>query len=151
MFLLRTIALGVATGGRTTAGITAVTLTAGRREPRGGGALGLLAGPRAHVVVPVLAAGELVADKLPKTPSRTEPGGLLARAVTAALAAAALAERAGRSARFPAVLAAGTAVGAAYAGRRWRAFAQSRGWPDPAAAVAEDLTAAGLAWAAVRG
>jgi uncharacterized membrane protein len=41
-------------------------------------------------IISVLAIGELVADKLPKTPSRKAPPGFIARIVTGALCGAAL-------------------------------------------------------------
>src|SRR6266853_6856718 len=41
-------------------------------------------------IVSVLAIGELIADKLPKTPSRKAPVGFIARIVTGALSGAAL-------------------------------------------------------------
>src|SRR5580693_5298282 len=56
------------------------------------------------VIFTVLALGELVADKLPKTPSRTAPVGLIARIVTAALTGACIAAAGGESAAFGAVL-----------------------------------------------
>src|SRR5712671_3159322 len=49
--------------------------------------LGYAAAP---YVFSVLAVGELIADKLPKSPSRKAPMGLLARIVTGALCGAAL-------------------------------------------------------------
>src|SRR5438046_3163978 len=53
-----------------------------------------------------LMLGELVADKLPKTPSRTEPGPFIGRIMTGGLSGAGLAAGAGRS------LVAGIIVGA---------------------------------------
>ncbi len=45
----------------------------------------------------ILALGELIADKLPKMPPRTQPGLLAARVITGALSAAGLCFSAGRS------------------------------------------------------
>ena len=53
--------------------------------------LGLLDRPMILIAVTVLAIGELIAGKLPKTPSRTAPLGLIARIVLGAGSAAALA------------------------------------------------------------
>jgi uncharacterized membrane protein len=41
-------------------------------------------------IISALAVGELIADKLPKTPSRKSPPGFIARIVTGALSGAAL-------------------------------------------------------------
>jgi uncharacterized membrane protein len=49
--------------------------------------LGLAATP---YIISVLAIGELIADKLPKTPSRKTPPGFITRIVTGALSGAAL-------------------------------------------------------------
>jgi uncharacterized membrane protein len=46
----------------------------------------------------LFAVGELVADKLPRTPSRTAPVGLIARIVTGAIAGACVAAAGGRGA-----------------------------------------------------
>jgi uncharacterized membrane protein len=93
-----------------------------------------------------LAAGELVGDKLPMTPARTQPAALFARASAAAFCGSRLATRDGGSPYVGASVAAGAAIGAAFAGYRLRAFAsKSLGFPDPVVAVAEDAIAFGLA------
>lgn len=136
--LLRAAALGAATGGRTFAPLVAVSLT----RPTS-------TAPRGAVLV--LGAAELVADKLPKTPSRTEPAGLVARAVTAGVGAGVLARRSGTDPYAPVALAAITAVTAAFTGRSYRGWAAQRGWPDVLAAAAEDVWSFALALAAARG
>jgi uncharacterized membrane protein len=135
--LLRAVAFGAATGGRTFAPLVALALT--RPTPTA---------PRATALL--LGGGELVADKLARTPSRTEPSGLLARAVTSGIGAGVLTRRAGADPYLPVVVAAITAIGAAYAGRAYRGWIADRGWPDLPAAVAEDAWSWGLAMAAAR-
>lgn len=142
--LLRASVLGAATGGRTTAGVTALALTAGPDAPSG--ALGR---PAAKVLVPLLALGELVGDKLPATPSRTEPAGLVGRAAAAALCGWTTAGRTHDAPAVPVVAAAGAALATSYAGAAYRGWCARRGWPDWPAAVLEDVIAFGAAaWAA---
>lgn len=136
--VLRSAALGAATGGRTFAPLVALSLTGS--TPAGSRAAVLLVG-----------GAELVTDKLAKTPSRTEPSGLLARVVTAGIGAGVLSRRAGAGPYVPVAVAAITAVGAAFAGRAYRRWVADRGWPDLPAAVAEDAWSWGLALAAARG
>jgi uncharacterized membrane protein len=107
---------------------------------------------RAHVggrygapAILLLGAGELVGDKLPATPPRTDPPGLAARVATGGLCGY----------RFDGVLgvavAAVAAVGAAYGGREARArIVKATKLPDPVVAVAEDALALSLAALAVR-
>jgi uncharacterized membrane protein len=109
---IRSFAIGAATGLRTMSGPTAVGMGTGWGR-----------------ILPLLALGELIADKLPSTPSRTIPAALAAR-----MAGGALAGIAG-------------AVGAAYAGSAYRKFA-SRYVPPIIAALLEDGVAIAVARAA---
>src|ERR1700685_4762014 len=52
--------------------------------------LAFLGAPITPYVLSVLAIGELIADKLPKTPSRKAPPGFIARIVTGGLSGAAI-------------------------------------------------------------
>jgi len=52
--------------------------------------LAFLGAPITPYILSVLAIGELISDKLPKTPSRKAPAGFAARVVTGALCGAAL-------------------------------------------------------------
>ncbi|WNI14361.1 hypothetical protein [Actinacidiphila sp. ITFR-21] len=151
--LMGTGLIGVVSGLRSQLGVAAVALTTDRhRAAARPGAL--LAGRRAGAVAATAAAGELVGDKLPNTPSRLGPAGLLPRIVLGAFAATALADRAGRGRRTAIPLPAAAAIGAAaafggaHAGARWRRAVADRGLPDWPAALAEDAVAAALAWAA---
>jgi uncharacterized membrane protein len=138
MILLRSLAIGVASGMRSSLGVTAPGLF------RPG------AGANPATARRVLAIwGELVSDKLPKTPSRLEPPGLAARFVSGGVGALVLARRAGAPPVVPLLAGlAGAAVGA-YGGAAWRRWAAARR-PDWQGAVVEDAVGIGLAVAACR-
>jgi uncharacterized membrane protein len=139
--LLRAAAIGAAAGGRTTAGPAALALTShadGRR--------------RRKLLATVALAGELVGDKLPRTPNRDEPAGVIGRAGACLGCGAALAGRRGEAA-VPAALA-GLVGGAAglHLGLWWRTRQAERiGVPPLAAALMEDAMVLCLAAIACRG
>ncbi len=109
-----------------------------------------LLGHRAVRPVAVTAAlGELVADKLPSTPPRTEARGLVPRIGLGGLSAGLLARSVGAPVPVAVAVGAGTAAGAAFAGMAARG-ALARRLPPLAAALAEDLVAVMLAVGALR-
>jgi uncharacterized membrane protein len=125
--VFRALAAGAVCGLRTMCGPATVVPLAGAR--------------RAAVVV--LALGELVVDKLPQTPSRTQPFGLAARAITGAVSAASTAGE--RRDRVPAaLLGVAAAMGAAYAGAAYRSFCARRRLPAIPSALIEDALAYGV-------
>jgi uncharacterized membrane protein len=148
--LVRSVLLGMVTGGRMFTGLAAVAITTpqqGGRKP-----LSLLTGTRATRAVSLLAAGELVGDKLPKTPPRTQPPALVGRLGAGATSAAALAQRAGEAPLLPAVLGAAGALAWSYAGVAARAAAAAKAGSDLPGAVVEDaLCVAGAAALALPG
>jgi len=97
-----------------------------------------------HVLLTVLAIGELIADKLPFTPSRKAVGPFIARIVSGALCGATIG--AARNSMFLMTLlgaagaVAGTLGGAAARARMAAAFGR-----DLPAALLEDVVAVGLA------
>lgn len=95
------------------------------------------------------ALGELVADKLPSIPARTEPPGLAARALTGLASGVLVARTMGLAAKRAAVVGSLTAVPAAYGGLALRRYLTSR-LPAVAAAGVEDLLAGSLAYAGIR-
>lgn len=106
---------------------------------------GRLGGGGLRTAALTAAAGELVADKLPVTPSRTSPPALGGRLASGAAAGGLLGGAAG------AALGGACAVFGAVAGERTRATLGMRtGLPDPLVAVVEDALAVGLAVAATR-
>lgn len=93
-------------------------------------------------VLTLFAIGELVYDKLPVARPRTEPMGLITRAVTGGLSGAALALSGGRGVAAGALLGAAGAVAAAFAGYVIRrGLVQQTKLPDFVVAVVEDLLA----------
>ncbi|HEX6454513.1 MAG TPA: hypothetical protein VF060_34255 [Trebonia sp.] len=134
---------GAATGLRSTVAVAALV---------NAGAPGLphqLTGQAARIGALLGVAGELVADKLPSTPSRLGPSGLGGRLALAATAGAVLA-RGGKDPVLPAVVvAAAAALASAKIGHDVRTAAAKR-VPPLAAAAAEDTVALGLAAASTR-
>ena len=135
--LARSLALGVAAGGRSTLGLFAPAV------------LGGPAGPVVRTLAAGLVGAELTADKLPATPNRLAPAGIVPRFASGAVGATLIARRESATPTGP-VLAAvlGTALGA-LAGTSWRASAERRGWTWQAALV-EDAVATCLAVLACR-
>ena len=111
----------------------------------------LLASEYVPAVLGALAVGELVGDKLPQTPNRTELPGLAARIVSGAVVGGSVA--AGYKKSVPAGIALGAlaAVAAAYAGQNIRrAVSNESGIPSPLLGAVEDLIAVGIATAALQ-
>ena len=95
----------------------------------------------------VLAVGELIADKLPVVPSRTDMGPLVSRGISGALGGAAVASARKRPAVVGALIGASTAVLATFAVTNFRRAAKERtGVPDFVWALLEDavVIASGL-------
>jgi uncharacterized membrane protein len=96
------------------------------------------------VVFSLLAIGELIADKLPFIPARTQPGPLGARIVFGAICGAALCLSGGASLLLGAILGGLGAIAGAFAGYHYR-LCLSRGatLPDLLIALLEDVVAVG--------
>jgi uncharacterized membrane protein len=97
-------------------------------------------------IISVLAIGELIADKLPNTPSRKAPPGFIARIVTGGLSGAALGASGGS---WIAGLAAGVigAIAGTFGGYEFRArLVKATGGKDLPIALLEDLIAIGGAF-----
>jgi uncharacterized membrane protein len=134
---------GAATGLRSTVAMAALINAGVPGLPR------QLTGYVAKVAASLGVAGELVADKLPSTPSRLQPVGLGGRLALAAAAGAVLA-RSAKDPLLPTVaVAAAAALLSARIGHDVRAAASKR-VPPAAAATAEDALALGLAAASAR-
>ncbi len=104
--------------------------------------LAFLDRPILLAVVTLLAIGELIADKLPKTPSRTAPLGLTARIVLGGASAAALAVSARTGVSLAVVAGAVGGIVGAFGGYNVRHFlVAKKGLPDFAVAIAEDAVA----------
>ncbi len=128
----RSALLGIATGCRSSLGLSAPALTnPGAGAVRKVGALGAI-------------GAELYADKLEGTPERTGAQGLPLRFASAAVGAGALSARAEANAALPMLAGLAGAAAGAFGGLGWRRWAGNR-VPDWQAAVIEDGVALALA------
>jgi uncharacterized membrane protein len=106
--------------------------------------LAFMGSAAAAYLLTVLMLAELVADKLPFTPSRTRPGSFIGRILTGGLAGAALSGGIGESLVAGAVLGALGGVAGTLGGYRARTgLVRALGTPDYVVALAEDAVAVG--------
>ncbi len=114
--------------------------------------LSLIGSVPSVVIFTVLAVVELVADKLPRTPNRTSPPGLIARIVTGGLTGACVAAGGAQEVFLGALDGAGGGVVGAFAGYQARTrLVKALGKPDIYVALLEDLVAiAGGLWVVSR-
>jgi uncharacterized membrane protein len=110
--------------------------------------LSLIGSVPSVVILTILAVVELVMDKLPKTPNRTSPPGLIARIVTGGLTGACVAESGAQGALLGAVLGAVGGVAGCFGGYYVRTrLVKALVSPDFNVALLEDLVAiAGCLW-----
>jgi uncharacterized membrane protein len=114
------------------------------------GPLALVTGSKFITTTSLLAAGELVADKLPFTPNRTAAGPLVGRALAGGLSGAVICSANRRSVAAGALIGAAAAVGAAYGAYELRKEAgRHLHLPDAIIALAEDALVAALGAALV--
>jgi uncharacterized membrane protein len=106
----------------------------------------------AAVILTMLALVELVTDKLPKTPSRTAPPGLIARILLGGLSGACVASAGGEGIVLGAVLGIVGALVGTYGGYQVRTrLVKTLGTPDFVIALLEDLvTIGGSLWVVSR-
>jgi len=116
------------------------------------GLLSLIGSLPSVVIFTLLAVAELVADKLPQTPSRTAPVGLIARIVTGGLTGACVAAGGGEGSLVGAVLGAVGGVVGCFGGYQARTgLVKALGTRDIYVALVEDLVAiAGCLWVVSR-
>ncbi len=116
------------------------------------GPLAWIGSTTAVVVFTVLAVLELVADKLPSTPSRTAPPGLIARIAMGGLSGACLGAAAGGSTGLGGLLGIAGALVGCFGGYQARTnLVRTLGTPDAVVAVLEDvITIAGSLWVVSR-
>jgi uncharacterized membrane protein len=108
--------------------------------------LAFMGSTAAVAIFTVLAIAELVADKLPSTPSRTAPVGLIARFLCGALAGSCVGVSAGQGPLYGAMLGAVGGLAGAFAGYQWRTgLVRALKVPDLAIALLEDAIAIGAA------
>ncbi|HTZ58297.1 MAG TPA: DUF4126 family protein [Acidobacteriaceae bacterium] len=104
--------------------------------------LAFLAGKISLVVFSVFAIGELVADKLPFIPRRTQTGPLVVRIVFGAICGAALSISAASSPLAGAILGGAGGIAGAFAGYYYRRSLGGK-FPDILLALLEDVVAVG--------
>jgi len=106
--------------------------------------LSLIGSVPSVAIFTLLAVLELVADKLPRTPSRTAPPGLIARIVTGAVTGACVAAGGGQGALLGAVIGAAGGVVGCFAGYQARTgLVKALSTRDLYVALLEDLVAIG--------
>jgi uncharacterized membrane protein len=106
--------------------------------------LSFLGSRAATIVLSLLALGELVADKLQKTPNRTNPGPLVFRVITGGFSSMAICASAHQSLVIGAILGVLGSIAAAFAGYEIRhRLVKTFGLPDFGVAAAEDIVAIG--------
>jgi uncharacterized membrane protein len=116
------------------------------------GWLALIGSLSAVVIFTVLAIIELVADKLPRTPNRTAPPGLIARIVMGGLMGACITAAAAQGVFIGALLGAVGGIAGCFLGYRARSgLVHVLGIRDIYVALAEDMVAiAGSLWVVSR-
>lgn len=140
--LLRAAALGVVAGMRSQLPLALLSLAAHQHDRDQQNLPEALTSPKVTALLLANAAGEIVVDKLPFTPSRLIPGSLVVRAGLGALAGALLSRSAGQEPVKGAAVGAAGALAGSYAGYTMRAgLVETTGWPDPLFAVLEDVAA----------
>lgn len=139
--ILRVALLGIVTGMRT---FVPFALLAWLAPP-----VGWLAKIWVRVAITLASASELVVDKLPNTPSRLSPFGMVGRVASAGLMGWALTAQAQGPVWLGVTLGVAGAVGGAFAGNKLRGFlGRATGKPDLWFALSEDALALGIgAWA----
>ena len=100
--------------------------------------------PAVDKALKLLAAGELVADKLPFVPARTHPGPLAARALTGGVSGAAISTATKRPWWVGAIIGAAAAVGATFGAHKLRKWiTEEHHVPDTVVGLVEDAVVAG--------
>ncbi len=133
-------ALGLVAGMRTMSAPALISRVARKGQLAvKGSKLGFLNSTGAVSATAILAVGELIADKLPSIPARTDVGPLAARLVSGSLSGAVLCAAKKRSPWLGAFYGALGALGAAYGAYHLRrAVKENLHVPDALVAVAED-------------
>lgn len=104
-----------------------------------------LSSPKISAAINLLAAGELIGDKMPFTPNRTELPGLIARIVSGAFVGGSICAARRKDFWAGATIGAVSAVAAAYAGQHIRQkIADESGIPSAFLGAVEDATAIGI-------
>ncbi len=143
--LLLAFLIGVVSGLRSLTAPAVVAWAAHRNWPKlHNTPLSFMASTAAVVVFTLLAVAELVADKLPFTPSRLKPPGLIARIVLGGLSGACVAVSGAQSILLGTVLGAAGGVAGAFGGYELRTrLVKALKVPDLVIALLEDTVTIG--------
>lgn len=138
--------MGAIAGMRSMSALALLSRHLSQRKRGGRGtAVRLLSSRRTATVLTLLAGGEMVADKTPFVPDRTEPPALAGRAFAGALSGVAIADWRGSSQVGAAILGAAAAIGATHLAYTLRVEAGERsGAPNAVLGLIEDV----VVWAA---
>jgi uncharacterized membrane protein len=147
--LISAFVLGIACGLRAVVGLAAVSWAASSQQlPLQGTWLSFLGNRVTPYITSLLAIGEMINDKLPKTPSRLVPPQFGARVVMGALTGTATGLSHGQLVVGILSGVVGSVVGT-LAGSRARSFAAKLFGRDLPAALLEDVVAVALAFVAI--
>lgn len=141
------IGIGFVSGLRSMLGPSLVSNRVAQTQPRAlkDSPLHFMTEPRAATALKVMAAGEMVADKLPGMPDRIQPLVLSGRALSGALAGATIHSARGRSPIAGAIMGGLAAIVGAYVGFTLRtAMIRRVGAPNTVAGVVEDVASLAL-------
>lgn len=145
----KVVSLGAAAGLRTMMAPALLSYSASQRND--GNSENTLASRKAVVGFGLLAVGELIADKLPNTPNRTEPIGLAARIVSGAISGGIISSKYKKSVPIGIALGALAAIAAAYAGQNIRrAVSKETGIHSSVIGAVEDIIAIRIGAAALK-
>jgi uncharacterized membrane protein len=139
--LFAILGLGLLNGSRTFAALALLANRLSENPPPGSRGLpAWLARPWVARALKLMATGELVGDKVPGIPARTEPQALVGRGTMGALAGATVAALTGGiTRRSGALLGGAAAIVGAFIGYTWRKrTVEERGVPDFVVALVED-------------
>ena len=139
--LERTAGLAALTGARSMMGLALLSRQLRQHPSRrlGRSRLAFMQSSRTANVLTLLAAGELLGDKLPGAPDRISPPALIGRALSGALIGATLSTRQRQPRRIGVSVGLVSAMAGTYATFHLRKrLGQTTGFPDPVWAVLED-------------
>lgn len=138
--LVRTLALGFLSGGRSSTPLAVLALNHDNKAVKGDWQQWkAFSSPLGRGLLVASAIGELVGDKSPKAPARISPLGLVGRIGAGAFAGAALGTTGRRDLRLEGAILGGVgAIVGSFAGWAARKLLSSSGLPDPVGALAED-------------
>ena len=144
--LLQVIGIGALAGMRTSSALVVAThiLSHHKSKSLEQSPLKFMQSPTVATVLKVLSLSEVVVDKLPATPSRTEPGGVAGRCISGALAGASIYKAVGGKAITGALIGGAVAIAATYGSYFLRKnTAKASRIPDPIIGGIEDALVIG--------